>query len=133
MSDQQESTNRHSGAEDAPPAPPDSSTSTAVARQRAGRRKGGKAAKQHVILTGLGVPTPAVDMSSGAGRLALIAAVVVAVAEGRCSGLTATTLLGAVREARAESMEAMEELLQRQAAEIDRLRAGGVVDVRRRA
>jgi hypothetical protein len=87
------------------------------------RQRGGKAAKQQLILTGLGVDAPpALDLTSSENRLALLRAVVEAVVAGKCSGLTAQVLLSAVREARAERQDELERLTQLQAQEIARLR-----------
>jgi hypothetical protein len=89
------------------------------------RARGGKAAKQQLILTGLGVDAPAaLDLTSSENRLALLRAVVEAVVAGKCSGLTAQVLLSAVREARAERQDELERLTQAQAREIERLRGG---------
>jgi hypothetical protein len=107
------------GRADFEPAPSVKPDSKLTARGK----RGGKAAKQTLILTGLGVDVPpALDLTTHENRLALLRAIVEAVVAGKCSGLTAQVLLSAVREARAERQDELERLTQLQAQEIARLR-----------
>ena len=90
---------------------------------RLGGLKGGKRNRHQVMLLGLGVPVAErLDLDTHGDRKALIAAVVAAVSGGKCSALTAQTLLAAVREARTEAAEAWEALARRQHDMIEELR-----------
>jgi hypothetical protein len=102
----------------------------AVARQRAGRRRGGQNPRAAALI-GLGGPLPVVSMRTHDERMSVLEAVAAAVAAGRTSGLTAQVLLAAVREARSEANDALEKLVQAQAARLAEIEAGAVVTVRR--
>jgi hypothetical protein len=99
--------------------------------KRAAGRKGGSNGRA-VALIGIGGPLPTVELKTHQDRMAVLEAVLVAVAQGKTSGLTAQTLLAAVREARAESNAELELLVQQQARKIAELENGSrVIDVSR--
>ena len=111
-----------------------SGKSTAAGRRRAGNSLGGKA-KRAVAVIGLGLPAdqmPDVDLSTAASQVAILEGVVRALALGLTSGLVASGIVSAVRAAAEITRSDQSALLQAQYDEIERLRAGGVVDVRRR-
>jgi hypothetical protein len=105
----------------------------ALVKARQSGQKGGRMAKRNrhnVMLLGLGVAVPQLDLASRDGRFALLGAVVEAVVNGKCSGLTASTLLAAVREARSEAGEQWQELAHRQAEIIEEMRSGKIIEQR---
>jgi hypothetical protein len=105
----------------------------ALVKARQSGQKGGRMAKRNrhsVLLLGLGVPVPPLDLATREGRFALLGAVVEAVSGGKCSALTAQTLLAAVREGRAEAGEQWERLAHRQAEMIEELRSGKIIEQR---
>jgi hypothetical protein len=69
-----------------------------LAQRRKGGSKGGKTAR-HVALIGLGQPLPVVSLKSNADCRAVLEATLMAVAEGRTSGLVAATIVSIVRAA----------------------------------
>jgi hypothetical protein len=107
--------------------------SPAAARRiaRLAGSKGGKRPKSSVAVTGLGASAPpaitAESLSTLAGRLEVLRAVVEALALGRCSSATATAITQAVRaaaeDARQDQGEVVEALLRR----VEELTQGRVI------
>ena len=121
----------HQNVTETAPQPDDIKPADARRIARLAGSKGGKRNRNQVPLVGLGAPLPVVSLKTHADRLAVVEAVVAAVAEGRTSGLTAQTILAAIREARAEANHELETLVQQQARRLAELEEGRVVTVRR--
>jgi hypothetical protein len=89
------------------------------------RRKGGMSAgklQRMVAVIGLGTEVPAIDLKTPEGQVAILEAVVRALAGGKTSGLVASSITAAVKAAAEIVRHDQSELLQEQAALIDRLR-----------
>jgi hypothetical protein len=118
-------------------APPTDEVSSAPGRdadlvKREPRRAGsksGKAGKRHVALMPLGVDLCSPSLKTHEDRLRVLESVAHAVATGKCSGLTATTLVSIVREARAEANADLEVQLDSLTAKVESLIAAGTIRI----
>lgn len=93
-----------------------------LAQRRGGGQKGGSRARA-VMLTGIPGLPDILDLSISGNRLAILAGILRAIAEGKVSSLAATTAVAVLREARAEGEADWEKLALKQAEVIERLQS----------